>query len=176
VFTLVPLLVGMALLLYKEVSMTTQSLSEARREQAQSRNAKWGWGILVAISAMLLLNGVALYFISASPTTFEQDTGVPMAEVRRAFPTVADQVVRGGQAVSILLAGFGLLALIAALSGYCYAPRWAWNATWAFTGTLAAFFIWAMIAGGRLDIGGFYLFLAAAALVGQVLARPGRAP
>ena len=80
--------------------------------------AKWSWGILLVVSALLVLNGVALYFISASPTTFEQDTGVSMAAVRQAFPTVADHVVREGQIISVLLASMGLMAVVVALEGY----------------------------------------------------------
>ncbi len=44
--------------------------------RAQTRIQKWGWGILIALSALLVLNGVGMYFLSASPTIFEQGTGV----------------------------------------------------------------------------------------------------
>jgi|GEM_PF-1393967 len=153
--------------------MSTQSLSEAQREQAQSRTAKWGWGILIALSAMLALNGVALYFISASPATFEQDTGVPIDEVKEVFPTVAEHVVREGQGLSIMLAGLGLLALVVALAGYRHRSHWAWNAMWVLVATLTFSSVWAFGGGGRLDIGGFYAGLATVALVGQLLARQG---
>ncbi|MBI5290632.1 MAG: hypothetical protein HY872_02010 [Chloroflexi bacterium] len=143
--------------------------------QAQSRAAKWGWGILIALSAFLALNGVGLYFLSASPAIFEQDTGVPMAEVSRTYPTVADQVVREGQNISILLTGFGLLALAVALEGFRHGSRWVWNSTWVLVAWLVVGAFQALVVSGRLAFGGFYLAFAVIALVGQLLARRGLA-
>lgn len=143
---------------------------------SQTRTQRWGWGILIALSALLALNGVGLYFMSASPAIFKQDTGVPMAEVRQAYPTVADQVVREGQNISLLLAGFGVMALVVALEGFRHASRWAWNATWVLVAWLVVGGLQALVIGGRLDIGGFYLAFAGVALVGQLLARQGRTP
>lgn len=145
------------------------------QESNRSRVARWGWGILLAVSALLALNGVALYFISASPATFEQDTGVPMTEVREAFPTVVDHVVREGRAISMMLASLGLLVLVVALEGFRRSSRWAWNAIWIFVGMLAVISIEFIVVGGRFDIGVFYLIMAAATLVGQLLARRGLA-
>jgi hypothetical protein len=144
-------------------------------EGTQTRTQKWGWGALLVISALLALNGVGLYFISASPSTFEQDTGVPIDEVREAFPSVADHVVREGQIISILLAGLGLLALMVALAGYRQGSRWAWNTMWVLVGLLAVLTVWTIAVGGRFDIGGFYLVMAVVTLAGQLLAGRGMA-
>jgi hypothetical protein len=140
---------------------------------ARRKAAKWGWGILIAVSAVLVLNGAALYFMSASPSIFQQDTGVPMAEVREAYPTVADQVVREGQNVAILSAAFGALTLTVALEGLRNGSRWAWNATWVLVAWLVVGGFQSLVVNGRLDIGGFFLATAAVALVGQLLARRG---
>ena len=141
------------------------------RESVQSRTSKWGWSILVLVSALILINGVALYFISASPSTFEQDTGVSMSEVRQTFPSVADHIVEQGKLISFLLAAFGLLALVVAIEGFRHGPRWAWSATWVLVAMLTGIFVLTLVVGGRLDIGGFYLSLAAIAFAGQLLAR-----
>jgi hypothetical protein len=143
--------------------------SMVTRTVAKTQN--WGWGILIVVSALLALNGVALYFISASPATFEQDTGVPISEVRQVFPTVADHIVREGQIISMSLASLGLLAFVVALGGYRNGSPWAWNAMWVLAGTLAAFSAGFILIAGRLDIGAFYLVLATVTLVGQLLAR-----
>ena len=143
-----------------------------------SRVSKWGWGILLAISVLLVLNGVSLFFISASPDTFEQDTGVPMSEVSQAFPTVVDEVVGAGQNLSILLAGIGLISLMVAWEGFRRQTRWAWNTLWVLAATLLVAGLKSVLLDGRLDIGGLYLVLAVVTLVGQLLARvnthPGR--
>ena len=142
----------------------------------RTRTQKWGWGILIALSALLALSGVVLYFMSASPTISEQDTGVPMAEVRQAYPTVADQVVREGQSISILSAAFGVLTLTVALEGFRHGSRWAWNATWVLVAVLVALSVQVLVVSGRLGIGGWSLSLAAVALLGQLLARRWLAP
>jgi lysylphosphatidylglycerol synthetase-like protein (DUF2156 family) len=143
-------------------------------EEVVSRTSKWGWGILVVLAILLVLNGVALYFISAWPSTFEQDTGVSMSEVRQTFPTVVDQVVRGGQTTSILLAGFGLLALVVAVEGFRHASRWAWNAMWILVAMMAVVGVRATVMGQVFGL--YYLVIGAVALVGQLLARRGWRP
>ncbi len=143
------------------------------RQNGQSRTSKWGWGIMIAVSALLALNGVALFFMSASPAIFEQDTSVPMDEVRQIFPTVADQVVREGQTISILLTIIGLMSLMVAWEGFRRRTRWAWNTLWVLFGM-------GLVVGVRAVLGGqgfgyWYLFVAAAVLAGQLLARRGLA-
>ena len=114
-------------------------------EKSQSRIAKWGWGILFVVSALLVLNGAFLLF-------YEQE----------------------GQSLFILLAGFGLLSLVVSLGGYRHGSRWSWNALWVLVGMLAVIGVPALVAGQ--DFALWYLFLAAVALVGQLLAHRGLAP
>ena len=147
--------------------MTAVSVTETR---AQSRAGKWGWGIVLVVSVLLVLNGVALFFMSADPIIFEQDTGVPMAEVTQTYPPVAEHVVHEGQLTSIMLAGLGLLTLVVALEGYHHGTQWAWNAIWVLVGLLAAITVFIGIQ-RRFDIAAFYFLFAALALVGQWLAR-----
>ena len=153
--------------------MSTISTLEAK---SQSRAAKWGWGILLVVSALLVLNGVSLFFVSASPSTFERDTGVPMSEVRQAFPTVVDEVVVVGQSISILLAAMGLISLMVAWEGFRHQSRWAWNTLWVLFGMLLVAGLKSVLSEGRVDIGGIYLALASVTLVGQLLAWKGLSP
>lgn len=134
-----------------------------------SNGARWGWGILLVLSLLLALNGIALYFISASPSTFEQDTGVTYEEVQAAFPSVAEQVIREGQLLSVLLAVIGLMAAVASWAGFRRGSRWAWTITGILLAMLAFFAVRFFLIDARADIGGFYLALALIALVGQVL-------
>lgn len=140
---------------------------EARK--APARGSKWGWGILLALSLLLAGNGAALYFISASPSTFEQDTGVTFEEVQAVFPSVAEQVVQEGQTLSVLLAVLGLMAAVASLAGLRRRSRWAWAITGILLAMLVYFSVQFLVFRGRPDIGGFYLVLALLALAGQVL-------
>jgi hypothetical protein len=108
--------------------------------------AVWGWRILLIVSGFLALNGVGLYL-------FIVDTQIE-------------------RTIGVLLAAFGVLALVVAWEGARHGTRWAWNATWVVVGTLAAVGVH-MLRGDRADLVATYLLLAAIALVGQLLARRG---
>lgn len=135
----------------------------------QTRGARWGWALLLVVSALVVLNGVALFFISSSPATFEQDTGVAYQEVAAEFPTVAEQVQREGQTIATLLAAIGLMAAAASWSGFRNGGRWAWTVTGILLLLLTYFVLRFLLVDGRADIGGLYLVLGFLALVGQVL-------
>lgn len=140
-------------------------------QENQSRSSKWGWGVLMAISALLILNGVALFFISDNPSTFEQDTGIPMSEVRDMYPTVVNEVVDGGQSISMLLVSLGVLSLMVIWEGFRHQTRWAWNTLWVLFGTLLVVGLKAILLDARSDIGGLYLGLATITLIGELLTR-----
>lgn len=136
---------------------------------AEARNqpglARWGRGILIAISALLVLNGIGWFFMGPSLSTFEQDTGVPLAEFRAAYPTVAKLVALQARNTAILLAGFGLLSLAIALAGRRGGQGWA---GWAIVGTLAGIGLSELASGAAFGL--FYLVFSAVALLGQILA------
>jgi hypothetical protein len=108
--------------------------------------ARWGWGILVAVCGLLMVNGVALYL-------FIVDTQIE-------------------QTIGVLLTAFGALGLMAAIEGYRHGTRWAGSTTWVLVVSLVAIGAHTLRA-DRLDVPATYFVLAALALVGQVLARRG---
>lgn len=105
--------------------------------------AKWGWRILVGVSGLLVLNGVALYLFIVDTQT-ERTLG-------------------------LLLAAFGAMGLMATLEGLRHGTRWAWTTTWVMVASLGAVGAH-MLRGDRADLVLTYLFLAAVAVVGQLLA------
>jgi hypothetical protein len=136
----------------------------------RSRAAKWGWGILLVVSALVVLNGLGWFFMGPSLATFEQDTGVPLADFKGAYPTVAGLVSLQARNTSILLAGLGLLGLAAALAGQRGGgwPRWS---GWAFVATLLGVGLSELAAGALFGLA--YLVLGVVALAGKLLARTG---
>lgn len=118
------------------------------KESSLPRIAKWGWSILLALSVILALNGITLYFF------------------------IADSHLM--QTVSVMEIGLGLLALVVALEGFRHGSRWAWNATWVLVALLATVGFHILI-GGQSGVSLWYLSLAAGALVGQLLAGRGLA-
>jgi hypothetical protein len=124
--------------------------TEARTAQHAGRTvARCGWGILLAVSAVLALHGVGQYILVATTP--------------------------GARATGILLAGVGLMALMAALDGLRHGSRWAWNITWVVVAVLAALGAHILL-GGMRELDGRYLALGAAALAGQILAAADRSP
>lgn len=137
--------------------MTAVAASETKK---QSRLAKWGWGILLTVSALLVFNGVIWFFIG------HRREGAEIEGFRQAFPSLAQQMATNAQQVAIWFMSFGLMALLVALEGFRHGSRWAWNALWILVAVLAAI--------GILYRGGFgviLLGLLPIVLVGQLLAR-----
>jgi hypothetical protein len=116
--------------------------------QSKSRFSRLGWGIHLGMTGLLALNSIILYFVIAGS--------------------------REEQTTAILLGGFGFLALVVALEGFRRPTRWGWNALWVVTGALSLIGIHILVFGEPV-VGGFYLFLAGVAFVGQVLAGSGLA-
>lgn len=77
-----------------------------------SKSAKLGWGILLGIDIILILNSLSLYFFI---TTSHQE-----------------------KTISLLLGGFGVMALMVAREGIRNASKWAWKVTWVMVIMLAA--------------------------------------
>lgn len=141
--------------------MTTISTVEAK---SQSRAAGWGWDILLVVSALLLLNGIAWFFLG--PEAERADLSA--LEFSQLYPEIADQMGKNAQQVAIWYMAFGSLALLVALEGFRNGSLWAWYTLWVM--------IAALVAVGMLYVGGFgagLLVLAAFALIGMFLARKG---
>ena len=137
--------------------------------RGKSRSSKWGWGILLLVSTFVVLNGIGWFFVGPSLSTFEQDTGVPVAEFQEAYPTAAELISLQARNTAILLAGFGLLALAVTLAGRrggADSPSWA---GWVFVATLLGIGLSELVTGAIFGL--FYLMLGAVALAGQLLAR-----
>lgn len=116
------------------------------RENGLPRAARWGWGLLVTLSALLALNGLMLYFF------------------------IADSYLM--RTVSLMEIGLGLLALVVAWEGFRQGTRWAWRAIWVLVALLAALGLHILL-GGDIGVSVWYLSLAAVALLGQLLAGRG---
>lgn len=123
--------------------MTTNDTTQ----QASPRLATWGWGILVTISGVLVLNGAGLFLFIA-------DTQI--------FRTTA-----------IVLVGLGLLALAITVDGFRHGAQHAWNSSWLLVAVLTMLAVHTTV-GGERDVAMWHVILAATALAGQLLAGTGK--
>lgn len=133
----------------------------------------WGWGILLTLSVLLVINGLWLFFAVGSAAVFEQDTGVSLSELQAAYPSVAAVMERRGQTVAILLTGLALLAFVVSLTGLRTASAWAWTSLWVLVLVLGVIAFRNLADGGAV-LGLYYLALAVVAGTGLLLA--GRHP
>jgi hypothetical protein len=149
------------------------NIAQARNE---TRVAKWGWGILIVVSALLALNGLGWFFAgpNSSLSSIAQETGMSAPEFTDAYPAAVSGIEANARQVAIWYMAFGLLALLVAVEGYRHGSRWAWNSMWVLVAVSAAIAALELAAGGAV-FGFAMLGLAAVTLVGQLLARGGLA-
>ena len=137
----------------------------------QTRIARAGWMILLVVSGLLVLNGVAWFFTgpNTSVSILAESIGVTPNEFEASYTQAALGVATTAHMVAIWFMAFGTLALLVALEGYRHGSRWAWHASWVLVA--------ALIAVGILEIGSPFgialLLLAALTSAGGVMARQG---
>lgn len=153
--------------------MTTISTLEAK---TQSRAAKWGWGILLVMSALMMLAGIFWYMELpemtleniAERTSLEPD-GFMVGE-----PSAFDVITLVTRNSSVYAVALGFFALLVAWQGHRYGSRWAWTTMWILVAAFTAIAVNFTLAAGRIYAPSFGLFaFAVIALVGLLLARRG---
>jgi len=105
----------------------------------RTKVSKWGWGIMVTLSAVLIINGLHLYMIIVE--TAQQQT------------------------IAILLTGFGALSLVAALDGYRNRSKPAQAGMWVVLFVMAVISLH-MFLNEQTEIGTWYTSLAIVMLTG----------
>jgi hypothetical protein len=138
----------------------------------RTRTAKWGWGILLGVSAMLILAGIGWYVslpemaleniaerTSLGPEGFM--VGAPSAFV------IITLIARGYGAG---YAALGLMALLVALEGYRNGTRWAWMVMWVLVLAYASIAGIFLLAGETYALSFGVLAFAMITVVGLLLA------
>jgi hypothetical protein len=141
----------------------------------RSSAAKWGWGILLGMSALLTLAGIS-WFLGLPQMALDNiaeytslEPGVFMQGEPSAFDVIA--VIARGYGVGY--AALGLMALLVTLEGYRNGTRWAWTVMWILTAAFAALAGIFLMAGETYALSFGILSLAVITLVGLLLARKG---
>lgn len=140
------------------------------------RAASWGWGILLVIASLLVLNGIGWIFAGPDAVVSNMADNISMSvgDFRQAHPAAVDEITVNQYQVAIYLIAIGAMGLSAAVAGYRRRERWAWSTTWVLVGMPAALVASGLAAG--YGVGGFLammLLLALIALTGQLLAGKG---
>lgn len=147
----------------------------ATEARTTSRLARWGWGFLVAVSALLVLHGTMWFFEGPETSLASIAERTPLApdEFRRGSPSASGVITLITRNFAIAEAAFGVLALLAAWTGYRHGAPWAWKATWVLVAAFTAVAISLLLIGGAGGVGLGALGVAAVVLIAQLLARGG---
>ena len=146
-------------------------------ENGRTRTSKWGWGILLAVSALLILAGIGWYLSlpeMALENIVERTTLGPegfMVGKPSAF-VIITLIARGYGAG---YAALGLMALLVALEGYRNGTRWAWMVMWVLVLAYASIAGIFLLAGETYALSFGVLALTMITVLGLLLARKGLA-
>lgn len=152
--------------------MSTVSIVETK---SLSRSAKWGWGILMGSSVLLLLAGLGWYFNlpQMALENIADYANLVTVDLMQGTPSSFDVITLIARGYGAGYACLGLLGLLVGLEGYRNGRRWAWIEMWVLV------LAYITIAGSFLLAGETYALslgifaLAVVTVVGLFLARRG---
>lgn len=134
--------------------------------------ARLGWGVLLAVTALLILNGLAWLVVGPDIEVDEMAgaLGMPASEFEQAHPAAVDFVARQTRQVAVWYIAFGLLALFVILAGFRRGAHWAWKAGWVLVAAPLAVGLVQLVGGGA-SFAYAMLALAGITFIAQLLVR-----
>ena len=141
----------------------------------QTGLAKVGWGILLGMSAVLILAGLGWLFAlpQMALDNIAEYAGFDPSVFMQGVPSAFDVIAVIARGYGVGYAALGLMALLVALEGYRNGSRWAWRATWVLAAAFTALAGTFLLAGESYALSLGILFLAVLTLLGLLLARKG---
>ena len=137
----------------------------ATARMSANPRTRWGWRILMLVGALMLLDGAWLFVAGGSGDVFAADTGVGMAEVQEAYPSVVDVMNRRGRLLGLLVAGLGLVTVVASSGRRTSDARNAVGAVGVTSLAVATY----VLSAGNVEVGVVYLVFGALAVGGVAL-------
>jgi hypothetical protein len=141
--------------------------------RAKSRVGKFGWAILLVMSAALVYYGI--FWFSRGPnitlTNIAEPTSLAPDDFQQGDPSAYTIITLVARQHAIGNVALGVLALLVAWKGYRQSSRWAWRAAWVLVLNFLLVAVTFIMAGGLAPISLGFLSLGVVALVGQLLAR-----
>lgn len=150
--------------------MTAISTLETK---SQSRAAKWGWGILLVMSGLLILAGVGWLFglPQMALDNIAEYTGLAPSVFMQGEPSAFDVIAVIARGYGAGYTALGIMALLVALEGYRNGTRWAWITMWVLVLAYVAIAGIFLMAGESYALSLSILGIGLVALIGLLLAR-----
>ena len=145
------------------------------QEDFRTRSAKWGWGILLGMSVLLILGG-QFWYRSLPQMALEniaEYANLAPGDLMQGEPSSFDVIALIARGYGAGYATLGLMSLLVAIEGYRNGTRWAWMSMWVLVLAYAAIGGIFLLAGETYALSLGVLALAMIALVGLLLARKG---
>lgn len=137
----------------------------------ESRVRRVGWGLVILVSGLLILDGIVWFFVGPRIMWFQDVTGVPLSTFRDQYPIVADHMAASARQVAIWMTAFGTLAGAVGVVGFRRGSRWAWLLSWIVVAFLATLAVNYAFAGEDAAVLGIFSGGALLCAAGLVLAR-----
>ena len=139
-----------------------------------SGRAKWGWGILIGMSALLTLAGIG-WVISLPEMATENIAEYAMIDTSVLRQSVAFDIISMiARGYGAAYTAIGLMGLLVAREGYRRGTRWAWNVMWVPAASFAALAATFMQAGESPGLSLGIFSFALITVFGLLIARQGQ--
>lgn len=141
------------------------------QSKEQPRRARWGWIALLAVSALIGLNGLLWLFVGPDSvlTRMAETIGESVTSFQDAYPAAVEDITDNAQQVAIYLMAVGAMGFLAAFAGFRKGAQSVWRITWVLVATPAAIAATGLGSGVSAFVAAM-LVLTLIGLIGQVLA------
>ena len=146
---------------------------EYQQNFSQPKIAKWGWGILLGVSILLILAGLSWFGMLPQMMleNISEYANLEPSNFMQGSPSAFDIITMIARGYGAGYAALGLIALLVALEGYRHGTRWAWKVMWVLVAVYLAIGGLFFMAGESYALSLPILFIAVLTAVGLLMCR-----
>lgn len=93
---------------------------------------RWGWGMVLLVSGLLLLDGLTWLFTGpgVERAYMRDGLGINLDQFTQSYPELVTHMAIQMRQLAIWITASGLLTFVVALEGLRHGSRWAWRVSW----------------------------------------------
>lgn len=99
---------------------------------ASTGAARWGWGLVLLVSGLILLDGISWLFSGpgVERAYMRDGLGINLDQFTETYPELVNHMAIQMRQLAIWITASGLLTFVLALEGLRHGSRWAWRLSW----------------------------------------------